>query len=390
MAGNWNFSTPGDPTRNWSVALTSDGVYDDNFFATKTNRQAGLRESEDVKVHANIPLGRLFIGAQYDYGFAYPHDINEGGYDQSHNASVSANYTVNPRLTLSLNDNFVSSLQPGVVQNPATGAPETISNFGDYIYNVVGGSVNFGVTPRWTASVSGSWDFWRFQNVDQNVNNHDDYVATVSALYAWDTRTTLGLNYQYSQTDYSQPGTNNGLNTYSDNIFLSAVHQFNPHLSLTIDGGYTLQESQDGSQSTSPSGSATLQYSYTDSTFSLMIAQSLSEASVGSSRSFSAQKNTSVALDFTHQFTRRLRSDLSATYVYSAFSAPLQGTSTTISPTEQSITAHAGLSYAFQPWMSVGMDYYYTQLITSGGLNGIPFIEPYNRDQITFGVTLTY
>lgn len=387
----WDLTAPADPNRYWGVTATEAGVYDDNFFGTKTNVQAGLRFSSDLKLHASIPLERLFLGMQYDYTIVYPHDINQGGVDQTHNVSVSANYIVSPRLELSLSENYVSSLQPGLVT--VNGVPATISNEGDYIYDAVGGGVNYVLAPRWTLAVNGSWDIWRYQSsVTASNNDHEDYVMTLSALYALDSRTTVGLNYQYGQNIFINPGTNNALNAQSHTVYVSVVRRFNPRLSLTLNGGYTVRESEDGSTSSSPSGLGSLVYNYGPlSSASLTIAQSLTEASLGITRSFSAQENTSVALQINHRLTTRLRVVIDASYVYSAFTQALAGSTVTtspgqVSPNEQSISGHLGFNYAFRDWLSAVLDYSHTELITSDQR----IITPYTRNQVSLGVSLTY
>jgi hypothetical protein len=192
----WDFTAPGDPGRNWNVSATESGQYDDNFFSTKDNREAGFRSATDLRLHVNAPLERLFVGGQYDYGIVYPHDTKLGGIEQSHNATVSANYTVNPLLMLSLGDNFVSSQQPGLVLT-ANNVPVTISSGGNYIYDSISAAANYALTPRWTTAVSGGWDIWSYQNSSLASNdNHQDYSVTISALYGLDTRTTVGLNFQ--------------------------------------------------------------------------------------------------------------------------------------------------------------------------------------------------
>src|SRR2546421_697529 len=73
------------------------------------------RVGSDLKLRASVPLQRIFTAIQYDYGTLYPPDSHVGGVDQTHNLNLSATYTVNPRLALSLNENYISSLQPGLV-----------------------------------------------------------------------------------------------------------------------------------------------------------------------------------------------------------------------------------------------------------------------------------
>jgi opacity protein-like surface antigen len=404
----WDFTHAGDPNRNWGVTASESVGYDDNFNATEKNPQAGVRDTADVKFRASVPLERFFAGMQYDYSVTYPQDVKLGGVNETHNLNLSANYTVNPRLALTFSENFVNSLQPGLVQNIA-GAPVTVTQAGTYIYDNVGGGLIYSLSPRWSVSVSGSWDIWEYQTSSLASNdNHQDYSATLSALYLLDTRTTVGVNYQYGQDVFVNAGTNNGLDAISHTLYLSVVRRFNPRLSMSLNGGYTIRESQDGTQSTSPSVYGSLVYNYGPlSTITLTVAQALSEATVGVSRQFSAQQNTSLVLQISHRVSARLRAIGDITYVYSSFTQQLGAGGTTgpipiggfpnptfipppgggtISPNEQALTCHLGLNYAFRDWLSATLNYDYTQLSSSDSA----LIQPYTRNEISTGISLIY
>ncbi|HUK82893.1 MAG TPA: hypothetical protein VLZ12_09720, partial [Verrucomicrobiae bacterium] len=122
----WELTPPGDVNRSWSTSLTLRGIYDSNWNATEVNPQSGFRFGSDLQLRANIPLERMFLGLRYDYGVLYPRDPNAGGVDQTHNASVSFIYSFSPRLALSLNETFVYSLEPQLVQTQA-GVPITVT-----------------------------------------------------------------------------------------------------------------------------------------------------------------------------------------------------------------------------------------------------------------------
>jgi hypothetical protein len=332
----------------------------------------------------------VFIAGQYDYGIVYPADNRLGGVDQSHNLSLSANYTVNPRLLLSLSENFVNSLQPQLVQGPS-GAPTTIIQAGTYLYNLVGASASYSLTPRWTASMSGSWDIWRYQEAAYATNNdHEDYSVTLSALYAMDTRTVVGVNYQYAEDTYTNPGFKSGLNAYANTGYLSLTRQFNPKLALVLNGGYTVRNSADGTTSTAPSGYGSLIYNYGPvDTISLVVAQTLSSASLQFNRSYSAQQTTSLDLQVNHRFTARLHSVVEASYSDNSFTAALLNQQLQLrnaTPSDEAITAHWGIGYDFRIWFSAGIDYYYTRLLSSN----VNLVQPYSRDQIGVRLTLSY
>jgi hypothetical protein len=382
LAG-WELTPPGDPNRNWAASVTLRGAYDDNFYYTEKNKESGLQFSSDIVLRASVPLERFFMGLNYDYGIIYPRDVRQGGVDETHNVSVSANYTFSPRLTLSLNENFISSFQPQLVQTQA-GVPVTLVYAGSYIYDTVGGNLNYALTPRWSLALNGSWDIWRYE-VSSVASNNDveDYQTTLSALYALDQRTTVGINYQYGQNVYLNPGTNNALNGQSDSAYLSVVHRFSPRLSLQLNGGYTIRESGDGTMSSAPSAYGSLAYNYgLDDTISLIIAHALTAASVQVTRLFSTSENTSVALQINHRFTARLRTVADCSYVYSTFSVPVY--TFLLTAQEQALTAHLGFNYAFRDWLSVVLDYYYIQLTSD--VHG----WAYDRNQVSLGVTLSY
>jgi len=385
LAG-WEFTTPADPNRSWSINATSGGSYDDNINASEKDRQSGLRSTSAIKFRASVPFERFLMGVQYEYDVDYPRDINLGGYDETHNLSVAANYVFNPRLTLNINENFVNSLQPELVLGPAN-APITVIQAGTYVYNNIGGGLSFSLTPRWVLSASGSWDIWRYQVPSvADSNDHVDYSTTLSALYSVDPRTIIGLNYQYGQDVFSNPGFNNGRNASADTGYLSIVRRLNPQLSLSVNGGYTIRQSEDGSTSTSPTGYASLVYNYgLESTLALTFAESLSEASLQGTRQYSSQESTSFSLQAQRRLTVRLSVSADLTYTRTAFSAPL-APGVTLKPTEEALTGGVSVNYAFRDWVSAVLGYAYTQLMSSDS----NLIQPYDRDRISLGISLTY
>jgi hypothetical protein len=237
----WEFTAPGEPNRSWNAVLSSSMQYDDNWNATEFDRASGIRYTSDLTLRAKVPWERSLLSGQYDFGIVYPADDNLGGVDESHTLNISEIYSPNPRLVLSLNENLVDSLQPQLVQT-AAGVPVNIIQAGTYLYDAVGANLTYSLTPRWSASVSGAWDIWRYQKLAFSTNNnHEDYSVTLSALYSLDTRTIVGVNYQYAWDIYINPGFKNGLNAYSNNGYLSLTHQFNPKLALVLNGGYTVR-----------------------------------------------------------------------------------------------------------------------------------------------------
>jgi hypothetical protein len=264
----WDITPAGDPGRNWGVALSSGVQYDDNFNGTEFDRQSGLQYTSDLTLHAKVVDQRSLLSGQYDYGIVYPSNKQLGGVNQSHNLNVSENFSVNPRLLLAVNENFVNSVQPQLVLT-AAGVPPTVIIAGTYIYDSIGASVSYALTPRWNMSISGNWDIWSYDETIYATNdNHQDYSTTLSAIYSINPRTTVGVNYEYGGDVYTRAGPQNGLNAYFNTGYLSLTHQFNPKLALVLNGGYTVRDSGDGTVSTAPSAYGSLIYNYGPKTWS--------------------------------------------------------------------------------------------------------------------------
>ncbi len=392
-ATGWDFTPAGDPNRNWGASVNTFVGYDDNFNATENKPLLGARVGSDIKLRATVPIDRLFLAGTYDYQIISSRPEVFQGVDLSHNVNLSANYVASPRLTFGLTENFISTLQPGAVLTP-NGQSVTLVDAGQYTYDAVSGTMNYSLTERWSVSLSGSWDIWQYQELFYATNDdHQDYSATVSAFYALDNRTTVGLNYQWGQNLYVNPGPGAGLDADSHSLYLSIVRRFNPQLAATLNAGYTVRYSENGTNNSSPTAYGQLTYNYGPaSTLSLTLGESLSASSLGVNRQFGAQQNSSVAIDLNHQVSVRSHALADLTYQYSTFTAQVATQSSTgattsvTSPNDQSLTLHLGLNYAYRAWGSIVLDYYFTrQLSADPGL-----VQPYIRDQINLGTTLTY
>jgi len=385
----WDFTAPADPSRNWSASIAGYAEYDDNFNSTENNRQSGYRLGSDLTLRVKAIGERSLVSGQYDYTTAYPNYFHMGGLAENHMLSASVNYSVTPRLLLSLNESFTESTEPSVVQT-VNKVPVTLAAAGSYLYDAVSGSAVYSLTRRWNLSFAGGWDIWRYEETAYATNSdHQDYSMTLSALYSLNPVTVIGVNYQYAATAYTNPGPDGSLNGYSNTGYLSLTRQFDPKLSVAVNGGYTLHESGNGSTSTSPSAYGAVAYNYAQmSSISLIVAEYLSTASVGITRSFSTQQGTSFSLQANHQFTPRFHTMFNGSYVYSTFKSPVVGANEvlTLSPTDQSIQLHWNIGYDFRPWASVGFDYTYTRLLSSNTL----LIQPYSRDVAGIRLTFNY
>jgi len=246
----------------------------------------------------------------------------------NHNVNVVANYTVNPRLALSVNENFVNSLQPELVRSSAN-APLRLCRRARTFTTPwgVGSSTRCRRDGVYRSTALGTFGSTKF--VYRSNNNHQDYSATLSALYLW-TRAPRRAELPVRSNIYVNAGTNNALDAVSHTLVSIPRAEVQPTPVLVPQGGYYGPRLAGRTQSTSPSAYGSLVYVYgPTSTITLTLAQSLSEATIGVNRQFRRPAKHSFVLQISHRLTARLRAIGDITYVYSSFTQPLGAGATT-------------------------------------------------------------
>jgi hypothetical protein len=361
-----------DPTKRWAINVGLREEYDDNVFTVESGKTASSLTVFDGELLANVPREQTFVGFRYGYNAAYYWDRpgNEK-VDQSHSADITFSHTFTPRLALDLSDSVRRGIEPALVEKlPGPTNPSNITRRkGDFLYNIVDSSVNYSLTRRWTVSLNGDYQYWRYDDEQVRTNNdRDSFSTTASAVYGIDPRTFIGGNYQYSQNIYVFPGTNNFRNAESHFVYASFVRRFNPKLSLRINAGAQLQQSGDGNQQFAPSGNATLSYNFLpDSTLSGGFVYSLSVTDVGTFRS--AESGVLFG-EVSHRVSRNLRVQLTANYTIITFSSPASMV-TFSAAQEEALRAALNAYYTFNNWLRGEIGYSYERVWS--GIPGLPF-----------------
>jgi hypothetical protein len=370
-----------DPSRRWSVNVSLREGYDDNVNTSSANKQGATTTAIEPQLLVNIPLETTSFGLRYTYGATY-YSTHGSTIDQSHRAELAFSHTFTSRLALSMSDNVVRGLQPELVQL-TTGVPVITRIRGDYLYNDLNGTLSYALLQRWTLSVGGTWQLWRYDDLAISIaNDLDQYEATLAAFYAISPRTSVGVNYQYGMVNYVNQGTAGSRNSKSNTGFLSLVRRFNPKLSLQVNGGYELRDFDDGTSESAPSVNASLSFNYAPrSAVTAGFSYQLSTTEVATYR---ATEAASLFGQINHAFTPKFNALANVAYSLFTFRSPTPGSLLPPGLQETGFQTGLTLTYEFQRWLSADLRYTYTQ--ATSDLAGRSF----DRNQVSMGLRFTY
>lgn len=373
-----------DPSRRWAVSLALREGYDDNIFTTKTNTQSSATTTIEPQLLLNIPMEQTFLGLRYRYGAVYYADRSGNQVDQYHTVDLLFSHTFTPRLVLDVQDEFRFGVEPELV-SVQNNVESVTRRRGDFLFNNLTGKLGYNLTRRWTMSVGGGWEYWRFDDSNEaTTNDRDSYDATVSAVYAIDPRTTIGGNYRYEQVDYTA-ATNDVRNSHSHIAFVSVARRFNPKLTLQVFGGAELREFSGGTQETSPVANIEMTYDYGPANAATAgFRYELSTTEVGSFRNIQAEVFYVRAV---HRITPKLRVEGNVSYVYSTFQNP----TTILTPapdTEYRLYFELDVTYDFTRWCHVDLSYILDKVDSNLPVEIAD--QSFDRNRVSLGLRMTY
>jgi hypothetical protein len=115
--------TPQEKTKFWSISAALRGFYDDNYTAIPKN--LGPLRSWGVEVSPSLSLNwqpvDTLLGASYVYDYKWYENQHQN--DQTHQFNGKFVHNFTPRYRLELNDSFVSSSEPTVIDTTVITSP---------------------------------------------------------------------------------------------------------------------------------------------------------------------------------------------------------------------------------------------------------------------------
>lgn len=366
LAGGWPLAARAvhdplrlpDPTRKWSVTLTTRGEFDDNINTAASNERSSFKAVAIPEVLVNLPTEQTFVGLRYSYRVDYAENRDPDPVDQTHQADLILSHTVNPRLQLGLNERLRRGIEPEIVDRIA-GDPYVRRRRGDFLHNELGGSVSYNVSRRWNAQVRGSWSRWDYDEAVASVDDRHIYRGTLELVYGLDRRTDTGAGYQYTRVDFDRPGPQSARNADSHVGYVVLARRFTPQLSLSANAGAEWREFDDGTSASGPWVDTTLTYNYgPQSAVRGGMRYSISTSDIASYR-------VNDAFDIfgrvSHRLTAKASASVEATFSWETFSKPFNPL-VQDEIEEEGVSVVGSLRYRFTNWFSGDVGYIFTHV----------------------------
>jgi hypothetical protein len=375
----------GDSSRRWAINVGFVEYYNDNINTTTANPQSGYQSHGEITFRANVPSEQTFFRMNSTYGLTYSPSQASGKTEQSAAFDGLLSHTFTPRLVASISDTMRYALEPAV-SDIINGQSIRLQQSGNYLENNTAALVSYDLSRRWTMSVRGGWDFWRYESSASATNNDRDvYSAGMNLAYGLTPRTFLGAGYSYSESDYVTPGSNDLRNSTSNFGYLTFSHAFNPRLSINFNGGVQLTSLGGGTQDTSPSGDMALNYAYSrDITMSLGFRYGITTTQVGEFRS---SDTATVFGNLNYHLTPKLQAAASGLYTRSTFRNPAPFSfppGTPIPKGQDTFQVSLSLTYVFNRWSSASFDYSHQETTSDFVSNS------FTQNRVGLGVSLRY
>lgn len=369
-----------DPTRKWSVTLSTRGEFDDNINTTASNKRSSFKAVAEPQLLVNLPAEQTFVGFRYSYRVDYAENRDPDPVDQAHQVDLLLSHTVNPRLQLGLNERVRRGIEPEIVDRIA-GDPYVRRRRGDFFHNDLSGSVSYNLTRRWNMQVRGGWSRWDYDEAVASVDDRHVYRGTIEAVYAIDRRTETGAGYQYTRVDFDRPGPQSARNADSHVGYLVLVRRINPQLSASANVGGEWREFDDGTSATGPWVDATVTYNYApQSALRGGVRYSISTADIASYR---VNDSFDIFGRITHRLTAKASLSAEANFSWDTYSKPFNPL-VQDEIDEEGLSVSLSLRYRFTNWFSGDVGYILTQVWSEVDT------REYTRNRIYLGCRFQY
>ena len=433
----------GGTSKDWSLAATLRGFYDDNYTTAHTDKKGSVGFEVNPSFNLNLPLQQTEIGLRYNYGLYYYQErarYGQNPIDQTHQLDLWLDHAFTPRWEARLEDTATVSQDPSLTST-GTAVPQRVE--GNNLANSFKTSLHTDWTREFSTELSYANALIDYQNSGATGNDPstnlgggyygyaDGSAPSVTTSYAgllnrisqaisldlqWhiSTTTTALIGYQFGLVNF----TGNELIAYSyqtfavypdntpsvtgpakqvfsnsrDNLshygYVGAQHKFLENLSGSIKVGvqYTSYYN-DPSSTTSlgPYGDASLIYTYASGSYAqLGVSESRNATEtvqVNSAGQITQdQQSTVIYGSINHPLTPKLMASLVGHFQHSIYH---DGQFNSMSSDFYNLGLN--LSYNFTRHFSADVGYNYDYYTTAAALQ-----QNYTRNRIYLGVTATY
>jgi hypothetical protein len=286
-----------------SPSLTVLETYDDNVLLSSTDRRSDFVTSitPGLRLTARDPRWdvTLAAAARADY-YADRPELNNTTDNQNGNLAIA--FRATPRLTISLNDTFIRSLDPGEVDT-ATGI--TTGRFRSY-GNTVTPAIKYQITPLTLVGLDYSFAILRSDS--PFTRDEDTHEGRLSVERQFTPRNSGTFRYTFSRFKVEgEPDRD----AHSPRVGL--IHILSPTIRISAEAGVLLFERADGATEVSPSGTLRYDQEFSQGRLSLSYDRSARLAGLDGVAGASQALTATAAFTATRNLTLDLRTGVSTT-----------------------------------------------------------------------------
>jgi len=413
-----------DASKDWSLAGSFRGFYDDNYTTAHTGKQGSLGFEVNPSFNLNLPLQQTEIGLRYNYGLYYyqkRQSYGQNPIDQTHQLDLWLDHAFTPRWEARLEDTVTVAQDPALTA-AGTATPQRVE--GNNLANTLKASLHTDWTREFSTELSYANSFYDYENSGwsdgsaavpfvspQSVNtsyagllNRVEQNISLDLQWHLSTTTTALIGYQFGLVNftgnevvaYSQPFPyiSTPVRVYSnsrDNLshygYVGVQHRFLENLTGSIKAGVqytTYYNDPSATTSLGPYGDASLIYTYASGSYAQIGVTEMRNATdtiqVNSSGQITQdQESTVVYASINQPLTPKLMGSVVGHYQYSIYHNGQFN-----SQSAEFYNVGLNLSYAFNRHFSSDVGYnfdWYTTPVQGQG---------YTRNRIYLGVTASY
>ena len=287
--------------------------YDDNIYESETDEQDSLKIIEEIGFQYDLNLEQTTISLHYQPSFVWWNDRESDDTDFHHSLDLVMKHRFSERVGVDLKETFRMADRPELMDRGAT-----IRDNGDYLYNSLGGGMDFLISPKTFMDVEGRYLLLRYDDEDLSLlRDYDLYVGGLSLRREFSERNSSSLQLRYEDIAYEGPDRG------SDSVQAGAqVDQtFNPKFLANARAGYQLKTYNDSvaSDSSAPYFNVGMTFLPNPGTrLNLGVGYSLYEADLDD---YTNQERTRLSAGVSHEVTAKLALHLIGYYTISSYDA---------------------------------------------------------------------
>jgi len=208
--------------RPWSVAATVRGFYDDNVTTQVDGKEIdsfGFEVTPSARL--NLPLEQTFISLGYAYTYRWYDDRPNSDTDQAHEFNGKLRHQFSPRHDLAVDDTFVISSEPTVVdQGQIVTAPIRSRTRADVMHNRGAIEDNIGLSQKFGLSFGYVNNWYDYDQENEPLSGQ--FGSRSALLDRMEHLFRADVRYTFTPSLVGLVGYNFGINDYTGDELIAA------------------------------------------------------------------------------------------------------------------------------------------------------------------------